>query len=190
MPNTYAARDIEEVDAPRKGIFLVASPSMSDPRFQHTVIVLLSYGENGALGLIVNRPTNIDLAAAIPDLEGGGEKRHRLFFGGPVAMKRILLLVRSEVALESAEHIMGDVYSSADRSVLEQLLILEKPANTLHLYFGYAGWASGQLEAEIGERSWYLFKADAAMIFDDEPSTLWRRFMERRRADQIIVWHR
>jgi putative transcriptional regulator len=188
VPSGYATPGIEEADAPRKGIFLVASSEMSDPRFQQAVIVLLSHDENGALGLIVNRPTNIDLAEALPDLGDGGGKQHRLYFGGPVAMERILFLVRSEVALGRADYIMDDVYGSADRIVLEQLLNLKKPGNALHIYFGYAGWGRGQLEAEIGERSWHLFKADAAMIFDDEPNTLWRRFMERRRTGQIVLW--
>jgi putative AlgH/UPF0301 family transcriptional regulator len=79
----------------QKGMFLVAHPDMLDPRFQQTVILLLSHGKRGTLGLIINRPTRTQLSQALPDLEIPNKARHLLFFGGPVGINSLLFLVRS-----------------------------------------------------------------------------------------------
>ena len=105
---------------PRKGSFLVATAGMQDPRFRRSVVLLLEHGENGTLGLIVNKVTEISLAQVLPrpgGLQAGSQTL--LFFGGPVGLDGILFLTRNAEPPERAEHVMEDVYYSGDRNLLD-----------------------------------------------------------------------
>lgn len=166
------------VDVPKKGVFLVAERNMPDPRFQRSVILLLVHGAEGTLGVIINRPTEIALSEAVPDLEGIENREHRLFFGGPVAMESLLFLVYKEMPPEPVAHVLGAVHWGVNRTVLESLLLEDKPDSELRIYFGRAGWAPGQLDAELMDGSWRLFQAPAEILFDQNPATLWDTFMD------------
>ena len=166
------------IDVPQKGVFLVAERNMPDPRFQHSVILLLVHGAEGTLGVIINRPTEIVLSEAVPDLEGLENREHRLFFGGPVAMESLLFLVYNEIPPEPVAHVLGAVHWGMNRTVLESLLAADKPDSELRIYFGRAGWAPGQLDAELMDGSWRLFRAPAEIPFDQDPATLWDTFMD------------
>ena len=174
----------QPVTSPAQGVFLVASRQMSDPRFQRSVILLLAHGEEGTLGLIINRPTSLPLSEALPEL-GRGAKKHRLFFGGPVAMNTLMFLIHSKTSPAHATPVLEDVYVSANRAALEQLLGSSKSAAQIRLYFGHAGWAPGQLNAELASGSWQLFQADAATLFHEQADTLWEKFIGP--ANQIMV---
>lgn len=182
-------RDITAVpvDKPETGVFLVASRQMPDPRFQHSVILLLNHGKDGTLGLIINRPTGISLSEAVPELKHFDRKRHFLFFGGPVAINTLLFLIRSEKPPAHAISVLDNIYASGDSKTLEQVLRKAKSTNQLRLYFGHAGWAPGQLNAELARGSWHLFQAKPATIFHDQPDILWEKFIEKSKAQQIIV---
>lgn len=175
------------VDKPAKGVFLVANRDMSDLRFQRSVIILLLHGDEGSLGVIVNRPTDISLSEAVPDLPGAGNEEHTLFFGGPVAMETLLLLVRSHDPPAQAAPVLEEVYWSGSREALEALLAEGKPDSELRVYFGRAGWAPGQLEAELTDGSWRLFKADPETLFSQNPDGLWEAFMERLQKQWIMA---
>lgn len=171
------------VDEPAAGVFLVASRQMPDPRFQHTVILLLAHGDDGTLGLIINRPTAISLLDALPDLGDRGAK-HLLFFGGPVALNSLMFLNRSPKPPAQAIMVLDDVYVSSDRAVLEPLLDDSKPT-ALRFYFGHAGWGPGQLHAELARGSWRLFRADADTLFQGQSEMLWEKFIGS--GNQIMV---
>lgn len=174
------------LDAPAKGVFLVASRDMPDPRFQRSVIVILHHGEEGTLGVIVNRPTDVLLSEAMPELEGAGQD-HALFFGGPVAMETLLFVARSETPPEQVAHVIEDVYWSGNRTALEEMLASGKPDSELRVYFGRAGWSPGQLDAELTDGSWHLFQADSETLFDQDPANLWPLFMEPGGQGWIMV---
>lgn len=169
------------VTKPAQGVFLVATREMPDPRFQHSVILLLAHSEEGTLGIIVNRPTQIRLSDAVPDLEPGGKEKHWLFFGGPVAVDTLLFLVRGTNPPGQASRVLADIYMSADRPTLEQLLANGQPTDTLRIYFGHAGWAPGQLDAELVTGSWELFQADPEAVFSSDPNGVWEKFMGQSR---------
>ncbi len=179
-----------EIDRPDKGVFLVASEDMVDSWFRQSVVFLVTHGEEGTLGLIINRPTRVAMSEVLPELRGTGVNQHRLFWGGPVAMERALFLTRSRIRLGQAEHIIDDIYASADRDMLQEMLDSDKANDQLRLYVGHAGWAPGQLDAEIAEGAWYLFKANAATVFHDKPETIWREFIGSRSRGRIMVWRR
>ena len=171
------------VTQPAAGVVLVASQQMLDPRFRHSVILLLAHDDEGTVGLIINRPTAISLADALPGLGDKGA-RHLLFFGGPVALNTLMFLVRSPVPLAQSTLVLDDIYVSSDRGTLEQLLGKRK-VTVMRLYFGYAGWGPGQLSAELARGSWQLFQADADTLFQEQSDTLWEKFIGP--ANQIMV---
>ncbi|MDA2930721.1 YqgE/AlgH family protein [Acidobacteria bacterium AH-259-O06] len=164
---------------PEKGIFLVASPGMEDPRFRRTVILLLAHGQGGTMGLIINRATDIPLSHMLPELKTPGKDSHMLFFGGPVALNGLIFLTRSVKPPKGASHVMGDVYFSGDRKVLEKLLQGNKRTNELRLYLGHSGWAPGQLTSEIAHGGWQLVRADAHTVFEKDLDSIWRDLIER-----------
>ncbi len=158
---------------PEKGIFLVATAGMQDPRFRRSVVLLLEHGENGTLGLIVNKVTEISLPQVLPDLKDSGQESNLLFFGGPVGLDGILFLTRNAEPPERAEHVMEDVYYSGDRNLLEEFLEQNKGAGELRVFLGNSGWSPGQLAAEIAEGAWRLVRGDSDTLFGKDLDDIW-----------------
>jgi putative transcriptional regulator len=158
------------------GVFLVASNRIMDPRFSRTVILLTQHGPEGAMGVIINRPTEHRLSDLLPDVEALEGRSDRLFFGGPVAVNAIVVLLRSaeEVKLEHTERVFGDVYFSGSPEAFTYIIGRGKEGEAIRGYAGYAGWAPGQLEGEITRGDWAILGADASAVFRKEPSTLWK----------------
>jgi putative transcriptional regulator len=161
------------------GSFLVASRSLLDPNFNQTVVLLLDYSEKGALGVIINRPTQVELGQMMPDSESAWEGAGTVWVGGPVAHWQMVLLIRSTAALEGAERVFEDVHFTASRLVLEQVLQSDTEFRT---YAGYAGWGADQLEGEIERGSWHVLPGDPDMVFDEAPRELWRELINRGEA--------
>jgi len=159
---------------PEKGIFLVATPGMQDPRFLRSVVLLLEHGENGTLGLIINKVTEISLAQVWPDLEDSSRESNLLFFGGPVGLDGILFLSRNAEPPERAEQVMEDVYYSGDKNLLEELLEQNIGAGELRIFIGNSGWSPGQLAAEIAEGAWRLVRGDSDILFEKDLNDIWR----------------
>lgn len=158
---------------PAPGIFLVAKPSISGGPFWHSVVLLLRHGDEGSLGLIVNRATEIPLAEALPDLSREDAQAYELYFGGPVSLDGLIFLFRSEESREPASRVMGNVQFSGDKELLGRLLDEKLTTNELHLYLGHAGWAAGQLDNEIARGDWDLVPADPFAVFRSDPEKLW-----------------
>ncbi len=158
---------------PEKGIFLVATAGMQDPRFRRSVVLLLEHGENGTLGLIVNKVTEISLPQVLPDLKESGQESNLLFFGGPVGLDGILFLTRNAEPPERAEHVMEDVYYSGDRNLLKEFLKQNKGAGELRVFLGNSGWSPGQLAAEIAEGAWRLVRGDSDTLFEKDLDDIW-----------------
>jgi putative transcriptional regulator len=173
VPSLPSQRDRSGDAVPGKGVLLIAKPDMPDPRFQRAVILLLVHGENGTLGLIINRPTKIQLSQALPDLKAPHRERHTLFFGGPVEISTLIFLVRSGAPPEQAAHVMADIYYSGDRNTLARLLNQHKGTDKLRMYAGHAGWAPGQLAAEIAHGDWLILQGNASTVFGKEPERIW-----------------
>ena len=163
---------------PQRGMFLLASPGLPDPRFARTVILLLEYGEDGALGLVVNRPTELSLHDALATPPPGSAD-HRLHAGGPVDPRRLFALHRSRDAVGDAQRVFGDVYASTSFETLRRMLEREEHAVDVRAYLGYAGWAPGQLDAELARGDWIVAPADAESVFDAPPDEVWEDLMRR-----------
>lgn len=163
-------------DPPARGRFLVAGTELLDPNFIESVVLLIEYSSEGALGVIVNRPTSTPIAEILPEVEAPGEGTHRVWIGGPVAPWQLVMLARSETEIEEATRVMGDLYFSASRSALEKVV---GAGDQFRLYAGYAGWTAGQLDQEIERGGWRVMPAEIAMVFDEAPLDLWPELIRR-----------
>ena len=169
------------------GLFLVARRDLPDPNFRRSVVFLLQHGDGGTLGLIINRRSRISLAEAMPDLRGVDKTRHRLFFGGPVALGRLLLLLRNEKDSPGIQRITEDVSFSADREVLEALIARRKPENELRIYMGHAGWGAGQLNYELARGDWHVIDSDTKAIFSANHEALWEKLIKTLEPAGMLV---
>lgn len=171
------------------GRFLVAKPDLLDPNFIHTVILLVDYSEEGAMGLIVNRPSKVPLARVFPDFPQLKGQENPVYIGGPVAPSGVLALYRSARKPADAKRVMGDIYLISTAEALEAAVASGAGADRLRVFSGYAGWGAGQLDFEVARDSWFVFKSDPTSVFDPEPGTLWERFIKR--TEQIFArWRR
>ena len=175
---------------PGPGMFLVAKRALDDSHFGQSVIYLVEHGEEGTLGLIVNRSSDVRLSEAVPDIEDKLETAHALYYGGPVGLPMILMLVRSDSATEGMAHVVDDVYISSDRRVLDEVLAAKKPDSELRFYIGHSGWAAGQLDFELVRGDWHVVAAGTEAIFSGETDLLWNRLIERLEPTGIQVDNR
>jgi len=173
----------------RVGSFLVASRDLHDPNFRESVILLVEYGPQGATGLIINRPTKVPFAKAIPEIDSLKRLGINLYLGGPVARYRVGLLIRSPKPLPEnhARHLFGQLYLSTHLTTLLSLLQEVPPGVSLHAYAGHAGWAAGQLESEVRGGGWHVIAADAATCFDTDPAEVWSTLIERVEPRAILT---
>ena len=158
---------------PAAGRFLVAARDMNDPNFSATVVLLLRHGDDGAMGLIVNRPTAVLPERVIPDIEGLRRYGGPLFLGGPVQVHFVTFLVRGTADLDGGTQVLPDVHYSTDPGLLAELTSEPTDATSLRVYAGYAGWAPGQLESEIERGGWHVLPGDSAAVFSEEPAGVW-----------------
>lgn len=168
-----------------KGVLLVASPSLSDPNFHQTVLLIIEHGRGGTVGLILNRPTNVLLSEVLPDFTVLKRTPYRLFAGGPVNQTQLVLLFRLTQVLPDTRQIVGEIYVGTPR-VLERIMTQPRPTESFRAFAGFAGWAPGQLEHEMLEGAWGILPSDPFSIFDKDPATLWPDSITRLQAPKSI----
>src|SRR5262249_38300799 len=127
-----------------KGKFLVASRRLGDPNFAETVVLLIEYGDSGAMGVVINRPTEAPLATLLPEVKGL-QQTDAVYLGGPVGRNQMIILVRSGNQPQESLQVFADVYTIAGRAALQQLIDQVGKSAKFRAYLGYAGWAPGQL---------------------------------------------
>ena len=168
------------------GQFLVASRELGDPNFAESVILLIQYdSDHGAMGLIVNRRTDVTLARVFSDLKEAKGRTDTVYVGGPVELDNVLALLKSESKPEDSKHVFGDVYLVSSKALLEKTLSAQVESKSFRVYVGYAGWGAGQLEHEIALGGWHIMAADACSVFHSEPESVWPRLI--RRTEQQIA---
>jgi putative transcriptional regulator len=170
-----------------KGKFLVASRQLKDPNFAKTVVLLIEYDRSGAMGLIINRPTEMLLSAALPDMDELQDSTDTLFLGGPVGKSQILFLILSGNRPDDSRPVFDDIYVSSSRALLQTMANGREPGKKFRLYAGYAGWASGQLDREVARGGWHILRADVATVFDKAPSEIWPELIHRSSALWVMA---
>ena len=160
----------------RKGQILVALPMLLDPNFRQSLVLLCEHGPDGSLGLILNRPTGMEIQRLMPEIPKALSDRP-VYNGGPVAREGLLILCRGHLS-EKGHGILEDVFLAKDLELLTSPHSLG-PNGDIRFYLGYAGWAPGQLEAEIKTGAWHVRPADSKLVFDSDPTTLWSEAMRQ-----------
>jgi putative transcriptional regulator len=166
---------------PLKGRLLVATPILGDPNFDGTVVLVLEHGADGAVGVVLNRPTSTDVAEPLPGWDRLAAEPAVVFSGGPVAPDAAICLARSwaEGQLEAYQPLvdsLGTVDLSIDPDEVSGGL------HAVRVFVGYAGWAAGQLEAEIEAGAWFVVDARPDDALSADPDGLWHSVLRRQRG--------
>jgi len=161
-----------------KGVFLVASRAITDPRFKETVILVTEFNRHGAIGVIINRPTDIDLAEIFPDMESLKHNDIHPYIGGPIHPTFLSVLINTVQSKKDMSPVLDDVLFGLGTGFVKNLISEMKKIDKLHVYFGYAGWIAGQLELELRRGDWYIMKGDTQAIFNNDPTNIWSSYIE------------
>ncbi|MGB7543426.1 MAG: YqgE/AlgH family protein [Burkholderiales bacterium] len=160
-------------------LLLVARPGMPDPNFRETVVLITQDENVGAIGVIVNRPTNRSLAELLP-----GERFRRftdpVFFGGPVNPNGLFAVFRSDKLPGAAITLLPGLHLALHPDTVDTLI--KNPPAAIRFFTGYAGWAPGQLRSELERGDWFIADADADAVFRKDSSNLWHDMVQRVRA--------
>jgi putative transcriptional regulator len=168
------------------GKLLVAGRELGDPNFAESVILLVDYdAHHGAMGLIVNRRTDVPLSRLFRDIKEAKSRTDQAYVGGPVELTTVLALLKSAVKPGDAQRVFADVYLIKTKDLLQKALASGAESSSFHVFVGYAGWGEGQLEHEIELGAWHIMSADSAVVFHSDPESVWPRLI--RRTEQQIA---
>ena len=163
------------------GQLLISSPSLSDPNFDRTIVLLLDHDGDGALGLVLNRPSDLQVAEVLPNWSDHVAPPSLVFQGGPVADGVAIGLARPAGSdppegWSTVIDDVGVVDLSADPATAHGL-------RSLRIFSGYAGWSPGQLEGELSLGAWFVVDAEGDDVLGPEPERLWSRVLRRQKGD-------
>ena len=155
---------------------LIAMPNLHDPNFEHTVTYICEHNENGAMGIVVNRPIDIDIGEVFEQMRIPVSTPKvadaRIFLGGPVEEQRGFVLHTQPAKWDSSLQVSEQLSVTTSRDILEAMARGEGSEQAL-IALGYAGWGSGQLEQELLDNAWLSVPADQAILFDLPPARRW-----------------
>jgi putative transcriptional regulator len=168
------------------GQLLLATPRLFDPNFARTVVLMLDHDEDGALGVVLNRPSELPLVAVLPAWAEAATEPAQLFSGGPVQPESAVAVgVRATTGeVEGFRPLTGEfglIDLDADAGPLRSAL------KGVRVFAGYAGWGYDQLQEEIREGSWFVVPASPADLLHPQPDTLWRSVLRRQPGELAFV---
>jgi putative transcriptional regulator len=162
---------------------LLSMPQLADPNFGRTVVLLCEFAEEGAFGLVINRPTEFPAASVVqlvPPVVAANDLP--LWIGGPVEPERGWVLLSEKRESDEAREIAPGLFLSASPQVLRRVLESSMPPPA-RVIAGYAGWGPGQLDQELSESSWLMTEVDAEFVFTTPPAQLWEAAIRRLGVD-------
>lgn len=175
---------------PRTGMLLVATPKVSDPNFERAVVLILDHDEDGTLGVVVNRPTEMSVTSVLEPWTDFVSAPDVLFQGGPVAKNSALALAELPAGTSDEESPLGwrKLYGRLG------LIDLDAPPElvagglgSMRVFAGYSGWSPGMLEREIADGGWYVVDAEPEDPFTEKPEDMWRQVLRRQFGDLALV---
>lgn len=165
-----------------RGQLLIAGPTLLDPNFWRTVVLVVEHSDEGALGLVLNRASETTVGDAVPDLTGLIDEDDLLFIGGPVQPAAVIVLAQFEDPSTSALLAFDDIGVLSSDAGTESEGVSEARG-----FVGHAGWGAGQLDAEIERGDWILEPAVREDAFTQEPSELWETVLTRKGGSYALV---
>jgi putative transcriptional regulator len=169
-----------------KGQLLIATPAMRDTRFDRAVILMVRHDGDGAMGIVINRPLGekplAEILAALGAKDTAASGNVRVFLGGPVQLEVGFVIHSTDYRRPETLEVDGRLAATPSREVLRDIAVNAGPMKSL-IAFGYAGWAPGQLEAELARNVWYTAQADPGLVFDDDRDKVWEHATARRTQD-------
>lgn len=160
------------------GKLLIAEPMLDDPNFERSVVLLIEHSEDGALGVVLNRPTDIDVAAVLEQWGTLATDPPVLYVGGPVSQDSLVALGRrrSGREVEGWTQVLGDL-GAVDLHL--EPSDLAPGLEGIRVFIGYSGWDAEQLEAELAQDAWVVVDAEEEDVFASDPETMWRAVLRR-----------
>jgi putative transcriptional regulator len=160
------------------GRLLIAGPSLGDPNFDRTIVYLLEHAPQGALGVVLNRPSALDVAETLPPWAVSAAEPSVIFSGGPVEADAVLGLARVRDTIDcpgwsSVDGVIGTVDLSMDPEAVMA------GVEEVRIYLGYGGWGAGQLEEELAAGAWFVVEPGPNDVFHPEPERLWGDLLRR-----------
>jgi putative transcriptional regulator len=170
-------------DEPPAGQLLIASAQIQDPRFYHSVILILHHDKDGAFGIVINDPVGDkpvkDLLDAAGDKDDTADGTILVLSGGPVEPQYGFVVHSAEYHRAETLDIDGKVAMTASKQTLRDIGHHQGPTKYFFA-FGYAGWGAGQLEGEMARQDWFTAPEDLALLFDEERGAVWDKALARR----------
>lgn len=174
------------------GHLLVATPVIGDPNFERTVVMILEHSGDGALGVVLNRPSDVDVVEPLPEWQRLAASPGVVFVGGPVEQSAAIGLARVAFVeyaegsdeLDGFSVVMGTIGTlDLSRSPED----LASPIEQVRVFAGYAGWGPGQLEGELEAEAWVVVDAEPGDVLSDDPEDLWRNVLRRQGGDMALL---
>ena len=166
-----------------RGKLLVASPSLLDPNFARTVVLITEHNEEGAMGVVLNRPSETAVGEVAPELEPI-VTAEPVFVGGPVQPQALVVLAEFNDPDAAAWIVVADVGFVAAETESDDL---ERAIRRGRVYAGYSGWGAGQLEGELAEDAWIVEPPLPAELFPDDPEQLWQDVLARKGGQFALI---
>ena len=180
MSDDWAVPDIETA-----GRLLVSSPAMSDLNFDRTVVLMLDHTDEGAIGVVLNRESPIELLDAVPQWAGLAADPRVVFIGGPVSQGSVIALARADLPAAGPE-LTAVTSSTGVLDVSKDPADLTTPVDHIRIFSGYSGWGAGQLDAELRAGGWFVVDAAEADPFCTDPDRLWADVLKRSESAEAM----
>jgi putative transcriptional regulator len=167
-----------------RGQLLVAGPSLLDQNFWRTVVLIVEHTDEGALGLVLNRPSETTVAQAVPELDALIDPGEQLFIGGPVQPSAVIVLAEFEDPSDAALIAFDEIGVLGTGSSLEELVAGVRASRA---FVGHAGWGPGQLDGELDRGDWILESARREDVLSAVPRELWFKVLTRKGGSYALV---
>lgn len=166
------------------GQLLLASPALHDPNFRRTVVLIGAHSAEGAMGVVLNRPSVVTVGEAVPQLEPALDVQETVYVGGPVQPNAIVFLAEFLDPESAGLLVLGRIGFPAPDTEIDDLA--EATARR-RVFAGYAGWGGGQLDAELQSGDWIAHPASPDDVFTEEPEELWSTVLARKGGAYVLV---
>jgi putative transcriptional regulator len=166
------------------GQLLLASPTLRDPNFSRTVVLIGGHSEEGAMGVVLNRPSSVTVAEAVPQLEEAVDGLEPVYVGGPVQANSVVFLAEFLDPSAAGLLVLGRIGFPTPEAGIEDLA---QVTERRRVFAGHAGWGAGQLDAEVEEGDWIIHAAEPRDVFTEAPEELWSSVLTRKGGSYALI---